>query len=585
MSSTTVSNTSLTALPRWVQLRILKFLLNDGCSSAPLATVSREWQAVIERHNFERIDLTLWRIPDLGPMTRRNRALVKSLWLSLELEDYDCSKCGGENGNMNHLPYERADKCIIITAIHDLFLTLSAWEPQGDLKLDISIHSPSDSQHWFKYLTFGPDALPDSQVTPSQREDPEHAWIAGRPYSAPPEAALCKVFAEVLGEPGRIFFNMEAERKWWRTVPEVPAITSVLLRLQNRRRWRPFTLTQMLSRLPRLEEFHYEPWRAWSIGDQRETDQAYCSLFDSLAPRKLRKLTLFENFDEQYPSCFADCNDMRTPTLYVGQVVAKASLELEHLSASFIVDVGHFLYAVKSEWSWPHLTSLTLTSQLLSAQEDLTEINDMLQTAASMALKMPKLKTMEIWNGRVGSAALFRYQLEGSSCAVITWRATWKFTLQSRVTEAWKAVAHAHDSGSYFVVREYQDETISINSHADAINYLELSKVLRPVSLQQILAAHQMRLEGVDQGPGLARPQPIAMHKIPSFSGTYWAKTLRYYRRVKEQYCRNLQYAEYMENEGIALLRERGINIDWTELRDLRNRRSELPGGASNRRA
>ena len=185
----------------------------------------------------------------------------------------------------------------------------------------------------------------------------------------------------------------------------------------------------------------------------------------------------------------------------------------------------------------------------------------------------------------MGSAALFRYQLEGSSCAVITWRATWKFTLQSRVTEAWKAVAHAHDSGRYFIVREYQDETISINSHADAINYLELSKVIRPVSLQQILAAHQMRLEGVDQGPGLARPQPIAMHKIPSFSGTYWAKTLRYYRRVKEQYCRNLQYAEYMENEGIALLRERGINIDWTELRDLRNRRSELPGGASNRRA
>ncbi|RYP90017.1 hypothetical protein DL770_003862 [Monosporascus sp. CRB-9-2] len=565
MPSTTVKSASWAALPGEFQLRVLKFLLSDGCSLAQLATVSSQWQTVIERHNFERINLTLWRIPDLGPMTRRNRALVKYIWLSLELDEYDCSKCGarGVNHNVDHWPCNNmTDKCIIITAMHDLFLTLSAWEPQGDLKLDISIHSPSDSQHWFKYLTFGPDTLPHSQVTFSQRDDPEHGWNAGKPSSAPTDLALGNVFAEILGESDGVFFNKEQESKWWQTLPEVPAITGMLLRLQNRRRWRPSTLTHMLSRLPRLEEFHYEPWRAWSKGDQAVTDQAYCSLFDSLTSRKLRKLVLFENFDEQYPSCFAHCDDMRAPALWVGHAVAKASLELEHLSASFIIDAGHFLDAVKSGWNWPHLTSLTLTSQLLNAQEDPDRINDVLQAAASTALKMPKLKTLEIWNGRVGSAALLRYQFEGSGCAVLSWKATWKFTLQPRVIKAWKAVAHAHDSDNCFLVQEFLDDTISVNSHADAINYLELYKVLRPISLQQILAAHEMRHEGVPQGLGLARPQPTAMHRKPSFSAKYWAKALRYYCRVQEQYYSVPERDEYIAHYFIPVLRERGYRVD-----------------------
>ncbi|KAI1212997.1 uncharacterized protein F4807DRAFT_308067 [Annulohypoxylon truncatum] len=494
-------------------------------------------------------------------MTRRNRTLVKYIWLSLELDEYDCSKCGGHD--LRHI--SKTDNCVIITAMHDLFLTLSTWGPQGDLKLDISIHSPSDSQHWFKYLTFGPDTLPHSQATLGQRDDPEHAWIAGKPSSAPTDAALRHVFAEVLGEPYNAFYDIEQESKWWQTLPEVPAITSVLLRLQNRRRWRPNTLTQMLSRLPRLEEFHYEPWRAWSTNDQTVTDQGYCSLFDSLAPRKLRRLILFENFDEQYSSCFARCDNMRVPDHLVGQAITKASLELEHLSASFIIDVEHFLCAVKSGWNWPHLTSLTLTSQLLSGQQLPIRINDMLEAAASTALKMPKLKTMEIWNGKVGSAALFRYQLKGNDCAVLTWKATWKFTLQPRLIKAWEAVAQANTNGTYFVVREFLDEKITINSHADAINFLELSEVLRPTSLQQILAAHEMRLEGMPQGLGLARTQPTAIHKKPSFSGRYWSKAVRYYTKIVERYLqipRSHDEVIHMGPQYMARLREAGYDAD-----------------------
>lgn len=565
MSSNTVKSTSWAALSEEIQLLTLKFLLSDGCSLAHFATVSRQWQTVIERHTFERINIALWRIPELGPMTRRNRALVKCIWLSLELDKYDCSKCGLRGANHNGAPRRSnntTDKCIIITAMHDLFLTLSAWEPQGDLKLDISIHSPSDAQHWFKYLTFGPDTLSHSQTTSSQRDDPEHGWNAGELSSAPTELALGNVFAEILGKTDQVFFNKEQEGKWWQTLPEVPAITSMLLRLQNRRRWRPSTLTHMLSRLPRLEEFHYEPWRAWSKHDQVVTDLAYCSLFDSLAPRKLKKLVLFENFDEQYTSCLADCHDVRATDPWVGRAVARASLELEHLSASFIIDAYHFFYAVKSEWTWSHLNSLTLTSQYLNAQVDPDRINDMLEAAASTALKMPKLKMFEIWNGQVGSAALLRYQIEGSGCAVLSWKATWELTLQPRVIKAWEAVAHANDSVNYFLVREFLDETISINSHADAINFLELFKVLRPISLQQILAAHEVRREGMPQGQGQARPEFTAIHQKPSFSAKYWAKGLRYYSRIWEQYHSLPHREDFMAHDYMRMLRQRGMDIN-----------------------
>jgi hypothetical protein len=79
------------------------------------------------------------------------------------------------NPNPGLLSGNTTNECIITTAMHDLFLTLSAWEPQGDLKSDISIHSPSDSKHWFKHLTFGPDdALTHNQPTLSQRNDPQY---------------------------------------------------------------------------------------------------------------------------------------------------------------------------------------------------------------------------------------------------------------------------------------------------------------------------------------------------------------------------------------------------------------------------
>jgi hypothetical protein len=46
------------SLPSWIWYHILKILLKDGVSCAAFAAVSREWQAIIERRNFERLKVT-----------------------------------------------------------------------------------------------------------------------------------------------------------------------------------------------------------------------------------------------------------------------------------------------------------------------------------------------------------------------------------------------------------------------------------------------------------------------------------------------------------------------------------------------
>ncbi|KAJ6077686.1 uncharacterized protein N7446_000622 [Penicillium canescens] len=252
------------------------------------------------------------------------------------------------------------DNTLITTAFQHLFSTLSAWEPNSNLLLDISVHSPSDSEHWFKYITFGPHIPSDEcglslcteQSMLVKLDDHQHGWITGSQNSTPSKAGIHKVFDEIIGEGP--FDDNKKEDQWWQQLPLVPAATGVLLRQQNRRRWKPTALAQMFARLPRLQEIYYEPWREWCDTQQEWTDQTF---MDS----------------------FMGCSPIRIPTSDISCAVAKASLKLEYLSASFIVDASYFFYACEPHWKWPSMTLLTLTSQLLTPDESPIEIDNMLR--------------------------------------------------------------------------------------------------------------------------------------------------------------------------------------------------------------
>lgn len=219
---------------------------------------------------------------------------------------------------------------------------------------------------------------------------------------------------------------------------------------------------------------------------------AYLKLFEYLSFTGLKNLTVFENFNEKYAETFKTINNTfkinRTPSTALGRSLSKASLNFESLTGSFMVDACDFFNAHgQSSQEWPNLTLLVLTSQLLTPQQSPTDIMDMLQRAGLAATRMPKLRTMEIWNGRDKLAALFRYELlQEQRCAVITWKGTWDLILQPSVVETWGAVTTRRGGFRLDVVHEMLDSD-TIRSHGDAMVELKVSeRVVRPISLQQI---------------------------------------------------------------------------------------------------
>lgn len=259
-------------LPVEIRKLILEVLMRDGCSLASLATVSREWQMTIEKHNFARIRVTPSRLPELGSMTYRNRALVKYIWVCLELGEYPCPEHSGP-ARFAFADTLSVDNAVVAAGLRDLFDALTKWEPRrGELVLDVSFYSPSDSKYWFKELTFVPDfpsadecdrvlgGAAKARLASRIEGDKQHGWTRA---GAPPRVAIHTAFPRMLWwEP---FGHPREQADWWQQqLPKAPAVTVLLLRQQNRRRIFPWTVSMMTRLLPRVSEVYFEPWREWN---------------------------------------------------------------------------------------------------------------------------------------------------------------------------------------------------------------------------------------------------------------------------------------------------------------------------------
>jgi hypothetical protein len=126
----------------------------------------------------------------------------------------------------------------------------------------------------------------EGQIAASDGNDDPHDWETSPLGLINPECALLRIFVKLMthGTPGS-FKNDEEEKAWWQQLPLVPAVTRVSIRQKNRRRWRPEALAQMITRLPGLREFHYEPWSDLTDEDQRLRDM--CEYFPILLQRCL----------------------------------------------------------------------------------------------------------------------------------------------------------------------------------------------------------------------------------------------------------------------------------------------------------
>ena len=208
-------------------------------------------------------------------------------------------------------------------------------------------------------------------------------------------------------------------------------------------------------------------------------------LCESLGPDQLRRMVIFEDFDGDHPVM---SSRVKAAEIDTGYALVQASLGLEHLAASFASDASHFFDACQSSNIWPRLESLALTSNVLDPKQQPIKINDLLETVALVAMKMPRLNSMELWKGRAGFAGVFQYQiLESDRTAKLTWRGTWDLPLEPRVLKAWQAVVSERVDCKLQVVTDMLDADIVIKSHGDAIRHLRLlNTVVHPVSLWQM---------------------------------------------------------------------------------------------------
>ena len=208
-------------------------------------------------------------------------------------------------------------------------------------------------------------------------------------------------------------------------------------------------------------------------------------LCESLRPDQLRRMVIFENFHGDNPAMSLKVQAAEIDTCYA---LVEASLGLEYLAASFISDASYFFAPCQKWKNWPRLESLALTSKLLESQQQSVNINNLLETVALVAMKMPRLNLMELWNGRAGCAGVFQYQIsESGRTAKITWRGTWDLPIEPHVLKAWQAVASERVDCQLQVVTEILDANVLITSHGDAIRHLRLlNTVINPVSLWQI---------------------------------------------------------------------------------------------------
>jgi len=120
----------------------------------------------------------------------------------------------------------------VATAIWKLLLTLSTWEPFAELVLDISVYSPSDSEHLLKYLIFEPDTYLDDRLGPGSADLGERAGHDWSPRNAIGEAkwhiiTIFNITSHVNTDFDVIIARI-CDDNFWEELPLVTAVTGVL---------------------------------------------------------------------------------------------------------------------------------------------------------------------------------------------------------------------------------------------------------------------------------------------------------------------------------------------------------------------
>ncbi|RSM13569.1 hypothetical protein CDV31_005739 [Fusarium ambrosium] len=284
-------------LPRELQLNILSFLAcrtnhveppsQEGIAKqhvghiAKCATVCRDWQEYFENVLFRKITVHQKDLARLGEISPCRTERIRHLWLRIELLPYDCHICW-HFGRQDH----KKNGSIFEEALRKLFGVLHSWKarnsshPNSGLTLELSVHSPSDSQHQFQNFSFDDDDDNGKEADDvCTIDDMDHGWLRGRRFVPPTAWAVTQVFGGVFG----MLDIIPLEFHW-----PAPVVKHLLVRRQTRR---------------------------------------FLELLWLHLPKHIKRLAFFEDFDEDIDAMFAGPSFVggefiRTPSRALGASLA-----------------------------------------------------------------------------------------------------------------------------------------------------------------------------------------------------------------------------------------------------------------------
>ncbi|CAG9975833.1 unnamed protein product [Clonostachys byssicola] len=503
---------SWNSLPPELQLEVFEMLLEPESNAAPdaavpdqmakprilstCAMVCQEWQAYFEKQNFKRLILHQDDVCQFGEiLTRHQRTfLVRWIWLRIELPTYDCSRCGTPESTDEDV----ANKYIFTNAVWDLLGILSAWprnkeieQERRGLTLELSVHSPSDTDHYCQDLAVRVNDTAWSLHTPPPRvyEDKFHRWKNGHPTHYVKNNALLRVF----GHPRGLRFDLRAPsaRRWRRVLPKVGVVKSFKIRRQFFRHFSVAkALAPIIESLHRLVRFEYEPWRGIDTAKfkgKSVRDEEHQQLFEVLrSKRSLRFISFFEDLNPIYHKW----NEYKRANRTLGQTLARTSRNLECLHAAMGVDAQHFFFAFlpgitkpPRDMRWRNLQFLSLYTSHLTLKGQ-----DRLLCAAALAAKvMPKIKIFELWTASPQQPCIFVYGLTRRGPPQISLDSSWGARFSDQAIELWAEKAKLDNSRDELSVKYGDFGPWGIPDHIPVVQYLVTRKqLLSETSLQQL---------------------------------------------------------------------------------------------------
>ncbi|KAK2771806.1 hypothetical protein CKAH01_14229 [Colletotrichum kahawae] len=349
------------------------------------------------------------------------RRLLKNLTLEIMLRKYNCLVCGRPESDL-----EIENSNIRFTIVMKLlFHALKDWNDDiacdYRLSLEIRAGSPSDYHHSF------PDVEHDAHYLRNDHIQQAGGMMAS--VMTNPAAAMC-LFENPNGEKERVVGNLLDLVQMDMKLPKLPFIHQLVVNRSTTRTFTAKAIKKILKRLNGLERVIYEPMQA--IGkDVKERQKANIALLRKLPP-SIESLSLYEarsKYLEMRQMGVSIPTEGRVGKKVVAAAVA-ASLRcrnLRELSLSNAVDAEDFFAraledpAVKDasgDALWPNLRRVALSTRYETRGNSKLSLYQLLRDAASVALRMPKLETMEIWAESETRRFLFRYHVEGDQAVI-----------------------------------------------------------------------------------------------------------------------------------------------------------------------